>query len=786
MGKTILIGGSVLPTTTNTPTREGEVVNSVADILKIKNPYVGQKVYVKNEEKFYFVKSLKTKTIGGIPVPDAAVNEYSDLITPEAMGQGIGEAPDDGQQYVRQSKTWKPLELASFSLLNNADIFWGDVTLETSDGNIADSLLRASGEIASASGFSVSPYIEISNAKNYYYYALAIADIYASLIVYNANKEINKVIKGNDVINGKKYLLKFSKDDKYIRCTYYNNTPEFYVYSCNSVGSFDNFKQFSRYTLKQSDMLPSNLSHIETSYQDGIFGYFTGGSYVTSDYIPIENVPIYSYLMDAFASTFKLIEFYNANKEPIATIMGGKSYLVKKVVELVPPIGAMYVRYARGVYQTAYGLFTSKGNGLSEQVKEITKQDDNIYNDRPFVQLPYPIDTDLVAVEATFEDGIFGSINEGFYTTDFIEIDLSDGKNYYWKNTQNFDNIYNKLVYYDKNKNVISVVGGNQGFSNTTVILTPPFNAKYLKYATYKKVNEIYKGAPIDFRAAVKKITNESFTESANVLWLGTSIPEGATYPKVSCESNGYSCINMAYGASYLRWTGSFPTVNEYSGRSLTATIDELESTFRQSVTDGIISESLLERWKNMSYQRSVIPYIDGTNSKQVSMIVIDHGFNDRENIASMLENESSIDWDSRDRSNFVGAFNYLLDEIQRINPFIKIVIGGYFQNHYKPYYSEQICRMQELIANHYGFELFPIWKYSQINDKNVVGTSTYISEFNAKYGTSYTKMGADSDGNIISFQLYCPDKVHPHSDLTGNCNKRLNAIYTKLIRNCI
>lgn len=113
MGKTILIGGSVLPTTTNTPIREGEVVNSVADILKIKNPYVGQKVYVKDEKKYYFVKSLKTKIIGGIPVPDAAVNEYSDLITPEAMGQGIGEAPDDGQQYVRQSKTWKPLELAT-------------------------------------------------------------------------------------------------------------------------------------------------------------------------------------------------------------------------------------------------------------------------------------------------------------------------------------------------------------------------------------------------------------------------------------------------------------------------------------------------------------------------------------------------------------------------------------------------------------------------------------------------------------------------------------------------
>jgi hypothetical protein len=43
-----------------------------------------------------------------------------------------------------------------------------------------------------------------------------------------------------------------------------------------------------------------------------------------------------------------------------------------------------------------------------------------------------------------------------------------------------------------------------------------------------------------------------------------------------------------------------------------------------------------------------------------------------------------------------------------------------------------------------------------------------------------------DTDGNIPALQLYCPDGIHPHTDKTGNSNKRLDAIYTKLLRSLI
>ena len=287
----------------------------------------------------------------------------------------------------------------------------------------------------------------------------------------------------------------------------------------------------------------------------------------------------------------------------------------------------------------------------------------------------------------------------------------------------------------------------------------------------------------------VNKWGPSEFTANNNILWLGTSIPEGAEYPAKASAKCGYACINNAYGGSCLCWPSTKPsTVNNYSGRCLTATVAELESRYRADVTAGTITEATLNAWKAKSYENSVLPYINGQNAVQVSMIVLDHGFNDRVGIHSLMQSPNSIDWTSRDRSNFVGAFNYLVDKIQEINPTIKIVISGYFQNTitFSDYYSKDICDMLELIAEHFNFSIMKAWEHSQIGQFYIAGSSNYIANFNSTYGTSYAKWNADTDGNITSMQIYCPDRVHPHSDLTGNCNRRLNAIYSKLLADLI
>lgn len=42
------------------------------------------------------------------------------------------------------------------------------------------------------------------------------------------------------------------------------------------------------------------------------------------------------------------------------------------------------------------------------------------------------------------------------------------------------------------------------------------------------------------------------------VLWIGTSIPEGCTYPIVACRRLGLACINKAIGSSFgVRMSGN-------------------------------------------------------------------------------------------------------------------------------------------------------------------------------------------------------------------------------------
>lgn len=285
----------------------------------------------------------------------------------------------------------------------------------------------------------------------------------------------------------------------------------------------------------------------------------------------------------------------------------------------------------------------------------------------------------------------------------------------------------------------------------------------------------------------INAIKTQSFSDNNNILWLGTSIPEGASYPRDAAANCGYNIKNMSLGSSQLIWRNERPSkVTSNSGKCLTATVAELEQVFRKDVIDGAISEASLDLWKSYCFENSVLPFINGADKFQASIIVIDHGFNDRKNIHELMSFSEDIDWNSRDRSNFVGAFNFLIDRIQEVNPFVKIVICGYFQDKYSPYFSKEICVMQELIGNHHSINVLKVWEHTQITDKYIAGSSKYIDDFNKQFGTSYTKKNPDSEGNILSLQLYCPDMIHPHSDLTGKCNKRLSSVVTKLLRDSI
>ena len=91
----ILLGGMFRPTEQNCPTREGELIESLDKIHDIPNPRVGMRVYVENTGKEYVIKSLKDKTIGGVNVPNAAVDRFEEAVDQEVVQDMIAPLIED-------------------------------------------------------------------------------------------------------------------------------------------------------------------------------------------------------------------------------------------------------------------------------------------------------------------------------------------------------------------------------------------------------------------------------------------------------------------------------------------------------------------------------------------------------------------------------------------------------------------------------------------------------------------------------------------------------------------
>lgn len=71
---TILSSGGFKPTTTDTPLDMRTRVNTRAELSEIDNPYVGMEIYIVDEKKRITVTALKSKEIGGIEIPGAAID----------------------------------------------------------------------------------------------------------------------------------------------------------------------------------------------------------------------------------------------------------------------------------------------------------------------------------------------------------------------------------------------------------------------------------------------------------------------------------------------------------------------------------------------------------------------------------------------------------------------------------------------------------------------------------------------------------------------------------------
>ena len=420
-----------------------------------------------------------------------------------------------------------------------------------------------------------------------------------------------------------------------------------------------------------------------------------------------------------------------------------------------------------------------------------------ITNENFIKQTNPPILDELTIISTTYEAGIFGSSHTDYSTSDYIEV-LDNAQKLYFLFQQTSGSVP-KIKFYDKDKNEIGNVGWADlnPYVNKILELRPPMGCQYVRFAKYNssQYDGIYT-LPIKNPAdSISKLLSAYYTETNNIVWVGTSIPEGATYPIRASQACGYNCINNSLGSQSL-------AIRIGDSLCMMYTQQEFYDNFHSAI-GSTLTQAEYNRRIDKTFERNVIPFVKGEslvvndgdgsrtinpNAIKISALVIDHNYNDYVNIAQLLADEQNIDWTSRDRTNFVGAMNYLMDEVRKHNPTLKIVLAGYFQNSWLIGGTADVCKMQSLCAEHFNLEIIETWKYSQINNKIIKGTSGYMAWFNSTYNKSYVVPASaqDAQGNITAQYIYLPDGIHPHSDLTQHCNERLNAIYTKLLRSII
>lgn len=661
----------------------------------------------------------------------------------------------------------------------------------------------------SYNSFSTTDYVSIELIKSYYFKPnSSMSDSFCHIVFYDENKTMIYGVLGRSVNSDSYRLYKLMRpfNAAYFRVTGQLNNVV--LYSTPKVESIDNIirDEVLNDTLVGGINLFDKGKVILNTYLDPETGTVSPSTnFFISDYINVAKLQNISITQFGSNASYAL---YDYNK-----VLLSFGY-INTITDRLNVSNAYYVRISGASATSILDAIMVCNNYLPSTYVPYNMVDRysmyDINNSQYWEQLDCPVMTNASIIPTTYTEGIFGASFVGFETSDFISTHATGTIHYYYC-TSTYGAGLSKMEFYDKDKIKIGAVNGAAlvPYKNVLLRLHYPRGCEYVKYArqTSTTTDGIYTVPYTSFEDAVNSVITPTSKET--VLWVGTSIPEGSTYPLVSCSKNGYNCINNAYGQSRLCFTSNPTTVTTNSGRELTATVQELKNLYQSHV--GIeITQQEFNQWLDKSYERSVLPYISGTsititdgttnvpggvinpNKIKISAIVIDHGYNDYNSVNSLMENPSTINWLSTDRGNFVGAFNYLVNKIQEVSPTTKIIVGGYFnytlESSNKPL-GKNLCDLQTLISQQYNFELLDVWNYTQISwRKFIKGTINYMADFNAKYDTSYVvpTYGKDADGNIRSHFVYCPDGIHPHSDLTGNCNIRLNAVYTKLLRSIV
>ena len=141
--------GNLIPSAVNTPLDARTRVETLADVANMQNPALGGIFYCIETGKHYKITGLTSKTIGPLPVENAAVESYEELVA--AVAQGTAEITEVTDNIATLSGTNVPVGLRTSS----------GAYYPVEKGTVVIDLLN--GQIK----LDVSPYLAYDNAASF-------------------------------------------------------------------------------------------------------------------------------------------------------------------------------------------------------------------------------------------------------------------------------------------------------------------------------------------------------------------------------------------------------------------------------------------------------------------------------------------------------------------------------------------------------------------------------------------------------------------------------------------
>ena len=234
------------------------------------------------------------------------------------------------------------------------------------------------------------------------------------------------------------------------------------------------------------------------------------------------------------------------------------------------------------------------------------------------------------------------------------------------------------------------------------------------------------------------------------IAWYGTSIPAGFPnqsnqaqygYPNLTADILGATCDNYCVAAGQIRANNSAGT-------------DEVFAT--QSFSN-------IQYVTNINYQSKIINLI-GT-SDEPDLFVFDYSVNDYVHDPSDIDNVSGYDFTSLDTNTFLGAYNKVFKELFTVKPTAKAMIITHYSDDgvQLPPYGSKDC-----------------WK--PLNDLIVkIGEYWNVPVFNLRQVSQMR----NSNG-VENISLYCPDLIHPASDINAVAVNEIACLCAEFIQNNI